>query len=121
MNSHHRLASLYEEWRLMSESEGDAIRSLAWQRVEHCQRVKADLRGRILSAMEDGGGVRGDAEEIRRHFSPVLQHLISLEIRNSEWLAAGRRKLEEERAGLNRKQRAMRQLRSSYGSVRATC
>lgn len=116
MSARNRLASLYEEWRLMSESEGDAIRTLAWQRVEHCQNVKADLREKILHAVETAGHGLSSPEEMRRQFRPVIEHLIGLEVRNSELLAIERNKLEVEREDLNRSQRTIRQLHGSYGA-----
>jgi hypothetical protein len=119
LDAHRHLASLYEEWRLMSESEGDAIRSLAWQRIEHCQSTKAGLRERIVRIVENAGGGEGFAEDLGRRFRPVLEHLIRLEQRNSEWLAAERRKLETEREGLNRDQRSIRRLQGAYGMAGA--
>ena len=116
MSARNRLASLYEEWRLMSESEGDAIRTSAWQRVEHCQNVKADLREKILHAMETTGHGLSSPEEMRHQFRPVLEHLIGLEVRNSELLAIERGKLEVEREDVNRSQRTIRQLQGSYGA-----
>ncbi len=116
MNAHHRLAALYEEWRLMTESEGDAIRSLAWQRVEHCQRIKANLRERIVEASEHAAREVDSAEAVRHRFQPVLEHLIELEVRNNEWLATERRNLEMEQGELNRSRRTIRQLRGTYGS-----
>lgn len=101
----------------MTESEGDAIRSLAWTRVEHCQHVKAELRQKIVDALDVAGDGAGSAEEIRERFRPVLEHLIELELRNSEWLAAERRKLEQEQESLNRSRRTIRQLHGSYGSA----
>jgi hypothetical protein len=115
MNARARLASLYEEWRLMTESEGDAIRSLSWSRIEHCQHVKAGLKERILETIEAADGP-ASAEKLHRELRPVLEHLISLELRNSEWLEAGRLKLEAEQAGLNRHRRVVQQLQGSYGS-----
>jgi hypothetical protein len=116
MNAHHRLAALYEEWRLMTESEGDAIRSLAWQRVEHCQRIKTNLREQIVEACEHAAHEVDSAEAIRQRFRPILEHLIGLELRNSEWLAAERRNLEVEQEELNRSHHTIRQLRGTYGS-----
>jgi hypothetical protein len=116
MNAHHRLTALYEEWRLMTESEGDAIRSLAWPRVEHCQRIKANLRERILEASEHAAREVDSAEAVRHRFQPVLEHLIELEVRNSEWLANERRNLELEQGELNRSRRTIRQLQGTYGS-----
>lgn len=113
------LAALYEEWRLMSESEGDAIRSLAWPRIEHCQSAKVGLRERIVQLVEKAGGGQTFAEDLGRRFRPVLEHLIHLELRNSEWLAVERQKLESEREGLNRNQRSIRRLQSAYGAAGA--
>jgi hypothetical protein len=115
IDAYRHLASLYEEWRLMSESEGDAIRSLAWQRIEHCQSAKAGLRERIVQLVEQAGGEQHLAENLSRRFRPALEHLIQLELRNSEWLAVERQKLEAEREGLNRDQRSIRQLQGAYG------
>ncbi len=119
MNAHHRLAALYEEWRLMTESEGDAIRSLAWQRVEYCQRIKANLQEKIVEASEHAAHAVHSAEAIRQRFRPVLEHLIELERRNNEWLAVERRKLEVEQGEMNRSNRTIRQLRGTYGSLPA--
>ena len=99
----------------MSESEGEAIRSLAWQRVTQCQQVKAGLRDQILQAIESAGSEQGSPEDIRRRFRPVLEHLINLEARNSAWLAAERAKLEQEREENTRSQRQLRQMQGSYG------
>jgi hypothetical protein len=115
MSSRNRLAALYEEWRLMSESEGEAIRSLAWQRVNQCQQVKAELRDQILQVMESAGTEQGSPEDIRRQFRPVLEHLIHLETRNSQWLAVERAKLEVERDENSRSQRHLRQVQGAYG------
>lgn len=113
------LAALYEEWRLLSESEGDAIRSLAWPRLEHCQSAKVGVRERIGQLVEAAGGDQSFAEDLRRRFRPVLEHLIDLERRNSQWLAAQRQQLEAEREGLNRDQRSIRQLQGAYGGAGA--
>jgi len=117
MSAYHRLAALYEEWRLMTESEGDAIRSLAWQRVEHCQRIKAELRGKIVEVLGSAGAGLDSAEELCRRTRPVLEHLIELETRNDAWLAVERQKLEREQEELNRSRRAIRQLHGSYGTA----
>lgn len=115
MSSRRQLASLYEEWRLMSEAEGDAIRSSEWQRVNYCQNTKAELRSKILAAIEGADGNQRNAEALRHHFRPVLEHLISLEVRNGEWLAVERQKLVREQEALNRRQRSIRQIQGSYG------
>lgn len=121
MTTRNRLASLYEEWRLLSESEGDAIRSLVWPRVEHCQRAKAQLRDQIIRTLETAASGLTTGEEIRREFRPVLEHLIDLERRNSEWLQAERAKLETEQVDLNHRTRAVQRLRCTYGAgVRTT-
>ncbi len=114
MNARHRLAALYEEWRLMTESEGDAIRTLAWPRVEHCQRAKRELQERILKVGEATDSGQESPEELHRQLRPVLEHLIELETRNNEWLAAARHHLEREQDELNRSRFNMRQVHSSY-------
>ena len=114
MNLRNRLASLYEEWRLMSEAEGEAIRASAWHRVHHCQNTKADLQSKIVSTTEQLNAAAFSAEEIRHQFRPVLEHLISLEIRNNHLLDAGRTSLENERDQLDKSQRNLRQVRGAY-------
>jgi len=81
--------------------------------VEHCQNAKAELQSKILKAIEGAG--HDATEEIRLHFRLVLEHLVSLEVRNNEWLNAVRQKLEIERDGLYRSQRSLRQLHCTYG------
>lgn len=117
MSAYDRLAALYEEWRLMTESEGDAIRSQAWQRVEECQHAKATLRERIVEVLSAAGQGGPPAEELCRQLRPLLEHLIGLETRNNDWLAAGRRRLEQEQSELNRSRHAIRQVRGSYGAA----
>jgi len=118
MSSSNRLASLYEEWRLMSEAEGEAIRTSAWQQVHHCQNTKADLQSKIVSATEELNAALFSAEEIRQQFRPVLEHLISLEIRNNQLLGDGRAQLEHERDQLDKNQRNLRQIHGAYGGYR---
>jgi len=117
MNSRNRLASLYEEWRLMSEAEGEAIRTSAWQRVRHCQNTKAVLQTKIVSATEELNAAFYSAEEIRQQFRPVLEHLIHLEIRNNHLLGDERTQLENERDQLDKSQRNLRQVRGAYGGT----
>ena len=93
----------------------DAIRSLSWSRIEHCQNVKAGLKERILETIQ-AADRSSSAEELHRALRPVLEHLIGLEMRNSEWLEAGRLQLETEQAGLNRHRRVVQQLQGTYGS-----
>lgn len=100
----------------MSESEGDAIRSAAWQRVDQCQSVKAELRQRILHAIEAATDSRTTAEEMRLHFRPVLEHLISLEARNGQWLQEERSRLEAERDQLGRNHGNLRRIHHAYGA-----
>jgi hypothetical protein len=116
MKPRNRLASLYEEWRLMSEAEGEAIRTAAWQHVRHCQNTKADLQYKIVAATEELNAAFCSAEEIRQQFRPVLEHLINLEIRNNQLLGDGRTRLENERDQLDKSQRSLRQVRGAYGT-----
>lgn len=116
MNARTRLASLYEEWRLMSESEGDAIRSAAWPRVEHCQNVKTGLRQKILAAMEATDSGQSSPEDMRRHFRPILEHLIGLELRNSQLLESQHSRLEADRDQLGHHEHNLRRLHHAYGA-----
>ncbi len=116
MNARNRLASLYEEWRLISEAEGVAIRTLEWQQVRHCQNTKAVLQSKIVSTTEELNAAAFSAEEIRQQFRPVLEHLINLEIRNNQLLDDGRTQLENERDQLDKSQRNLRQVRGAYSA-----
>lgn len=116
MGSQNRLASLYEEWRLMSEAEGEAIRTSEWQQVHLYQNTKAELQAKIVDATQELNATTFSAEEIRQQFQPVLEHLISLEIRNNDLLGNERSQLESERDQLGKNQHNLRQIKSAYGS-----
>lgn len=116
MSSRNRLASLYEEWRLLSEAEGEAIRSSSWQQVHHCQNAKADIQSKIVSTTDELHSASYSAEDISGQFRPVIEHLITLEIRNNQLLGTERSQLESERDQLDKNQRNLRQIRGAYGS-----
>jgi len=115
MDFRDHLTSLYEEWRLMSEVEGEAIRSASWNEVQRCQGSKALLQTQIVSATEELNMSSLTPEEIRNQFRPILEHLINLEIRNNQLLGETRSQMETERDQLDKKQRNLRQIKSAYG------
>lgn len=116
MSASSRLNALYEEWRLMSEAEGQAIRSEAWVQVARCQGVKSELQRQILEAVggPDDSERSASSEELRARFGNTIRKLIELEHRNSSWLEECRQRKDTERAGEQVKQRSLGRLKDAY-------
>src|SRR6185436_14511338 len=53
MNASSQLRSLYEQWRLLTEQEGTAIRAADWTRVGECQSEKKRLQPHIQKADDE--------------------------------------------------------------------
>ena len=108
MTSAEELHALYEQWRQLSRSEGEAIRVAAWTQVEHCQQAKAQLQPRISEV-----AARHDAEAYEREFRPVIAALIQLEKQNREVLQAQRQVARHQKDELDQASRHLRQIHRS--------
>jgi hypothetical protein len=115
------LVVLYEEWRVLSEEEGHAIKFAAWSQVDQCQDAKRELQDKIIQAadMQKYARCRSlDQEQIPREAREQLAHLITLELRNQELLNTQLRKAQKQKAILDKSQQNLRQVHRAYVSER---
>jgi len=85
------LRAYYEQWRSLTEAEGEAIRSGLWQQVGQLQESKRQLQEMILSATRElraecaRCGV--DAAVVEQQLHSLVEQLVQLESRNGQSLA----------------------------------
>ncbi|HEY2952439.1 MAG TPA: hypothetical protein VGK40_07650 [Verrucomicrobiae bacterium] len=118
MNAENELLKLYRQWAALSEAEFEAIRNRAWLRLDECQEKKKLLQVEIERAT---GAARQELQMaglapdvIARRFQPVVEQLISLELKNTKALnvrqhEAGQQQLELQQASLH-----LRQIHRAY-------
>lgn len=109
MNPSDELAALYQQWRRLTESEGQAIRAAIWPQVDQCQAAKLALQPRISEV----SSVLDPAVHEQR-FRPVVEELMQLERRNRELLQAQRQIAQMQKDELDHAGRNLRQLHRSY-------
>ena len=109
MTSADELSALYQQWRSLTEDEGEAIEAGAWTNVEQFQIAKARLQPRIVEVSQ-----RLDAATHEQHFRKVVEELIRLERRNNALLHSQRQAAETQKQELDRASRHLRQLHKSY-------
>ena len=109
MNPPDELAALYQQWRRLTESEGQGIRAANWPQVEQCQAAKLALQPRIT---EVSSGLDPIFHEQR--FRPLIEELMQLERHNRELLQAQRQIAQQQQDELNHAGRNLRQLHRSY-------
>jgi hypothetical protein len=118
------LRGLYQEWKEITENEGLAIRSSDWHEVRDRQSAKLLLQRRIISATaalkrEVAEGLH-DREEVESEFRTIIDDLIKLEKRNSQWLMDQRRLAELQRnEALSQAQERYERQISAHGSSSA--
>lgn len=109
MSSADELSALYEQWRGLTQDEGEAIEAGAWANVEQFQAAKARLQPRITEVSQ-----RLDAAAHERQFRAVVDELMQLERRNSALLQRQRKAAEQQKQELDRASRTLRQIHKSY-------
>ena len=109
MTSADELSALCQQWRSLTEDEGEAIEAGAWANVDQFQTAKARLQPRIVEVSQ-----RLDAATHARHFREVVEELMQLERRNSALLHSRRQAAETQKQELDRTSRHLRQLHKSY-------
>lgn len=112
------LMSLYEDWRAWSQVEGDAILTMDWTRVEQCQGAKKELQGAIARRTQDAQEELrlqgGNPQVLEGPIRAVVNELISLEMRNQEYIGAQRVALEKERVEIDEGGRRVAKIHKSY-------
>jgi hypothetical protein len=120
MTAHTTLLSLYEQWRLQTETEGEAIRVHDWSKVNACQQTKHELKPLIqdwTGAARREQSHRGDKLKLLdKELRGILQELIQAEKRNQKWLAQQQAAWQTRRGELQQTVRNLRRLRQSYAS-----
>jgi len=109
MTPAEELSALYEQWRRLTQSEGQAIEAASWTQVEQYQAAKARLQPRITEVSQ-----RLEAPAHARQFRAVVEGLMELERRNSALLQRQRRAAEQHQQELDRTSRNLRQIHKSY-------
>jgi hypothetical protein len=103
------LHALYQQWRRLTEEEGQGIAASDWGQVEQCQSAKARLQPRIVEVSQ-----RLAPSVHQLQFQPVVAQLLELERANRVRLDAQRGDAQARRQELDRATRHLRQLHLSY-------
>lgn len=103
------LSALYQQWRSLTEDEGEAIEAGDWTSVEQFQATKARLQPRIIEVSQ-----RLDVATHERQFRAIVEELMQLERRNSASLQGRRQAANEQMRELDKASRHLRQLHKSY-------
>lgn len=117
MRSATNLWDLYEQWKRLTEKEGEAIRTANWLEVRRCQKAKQQLQSGIIKVTdglktECSNELQNDQlnSQIRRH----VNELIQLETRNHSILGQCMAKLQNERGTLEETSNRLKKVRKSY-------
>lgn len=118
MNAKQQLLAAYQSWEQLTQGEGDAIKADDWARVRQFQQNKHGLQKEIIhlteaaqaECIETGIDPKGFEREMRR----IINGLIALESRNSEWLSSRRCAAEATRAELDQASHNLRRVQKSY-------
>jgi hypothetical protein len=114
MSARQDITNLLEQWRRLTEAEGEAIRTGAWPSVKELQGAKAGLQRDINAAMEKWKRENPGAAPWKHPFRREVDRLISLEVRNSELLAQQQQRLQLEKASSDRALLTLRRVQGSY-------
>lgn len=118
MIAQKNLVEAYQTWEQLTQAEGAAIQSDDWSRVQQCQQTKQGLQRKIIHLTEAAqaecidAGV--DQKSLEREVRRIINHLISLESRNSELLAGRRDAAEAAKADLDQAAHNLRRVQKSY-------
>jgi len=117
VNWHNQIICLYEEWRGLTEREGEAIQHSDWPSVSACQAAKDTLQKRIIASEEALDLCIASAQwrEIEDQVRGLLSELMALEQRNSRLLAGQRQKASESQAELGAARQQLRGVQRAYG------
>ena len=112
----------YEQWRTLTEAEGDAIHSGLWKKVEQLQETKRQLQELILGATRElrvecaRAGV--DAAAVEQQLHGLVEQLVQLESRNGQSLAEQLHQTQAQLQQLDAAGRNLNQIRRAYGHAR---
>ena len=121
MSAQQELRRAYEQWRALTESEGQAIRAAQWSQVAVCQAEKRLLQTQIKAAgteLQRELSATTNRVAIEREFDLIVDELLVREIENSKFLAGQRQQAEQQESQLYQACRQLRQIHQAYGTER---
>ena len=120
MSAKDFLFDLYQQWRGLSEAEGEAIQCCNWTALSDCQKTKSQLQETIthwtIRAREECAAQHRNWVEVEGELRAVIGQLILLEQCNSEWLGEKQRVAKARHSELNQSARNLRRLQGAYVS-----
>jgi hypothetical protein len=118
MNARNELLGVYQQWRQLSETEGEAIQASDWRRVDACQSAKQSLQPLIIKftgeAQEDWVRAGIDKSVMEREIRAVVDDLIRLEHRNGEWVCRQQTAARSQECELEKSTRNLSRVQRSY-------
>ncbi len=120
MSAKTDLLEAYESWRQWSEAEGSAIYRQDWPRVSECQAAKLQLQSLIVRKTELAQNEMAkqgfDWKDLLPKLRGVMNHLMTLETRNSRILDQIREGVLAQKAEIEAVGQNLRRVQRSYGS-----
>lgn len=122
MSARLDLLELYEQWRIWTRREGEAIEQGIWAQVNLCQDAKLKLQLDIVSvtdrwhreAQAQGKPPPTGDAQLRR----VLDELIRMEMHNADVLADKRKQATVERDSMEQSKSRLRGIAKAYAPSR---
>jgi hypothetical protein len=105
-------ASLYAEWRALTQAETNAIENESWDQLLRLQQAKADLKARIQLAESPAGPGFGTPS---RDCRSMIGELLRMEQHNLNLIAQRREAHEAEQAALQRAKLNLQRFRKGLG------
>jgi len=123
MSAKSELFDAYESWRQWSEAEGAAIHRQDWARVSECQAAKLQLQTVIVKKTELAQSELAkqgfDWKDLLPKLRGVMNHLMTLETRNSRILDQIRQGIQAQKAEMETVGQNLRRVQRSYGSAQS--
>ena len=118
MTPQETLNALYEEWRVLTAREAEAITAGAWDRLAQQQAAKAALQPKIVAASDRLAATRSISPQqhsaAESHLRGLVTELISMEQANQRLLRAAQNRAVDQRESLDAASRHLRQIHRSY-------
>ncbi|HUI06980.1 MAG TPA: hypothetical protein VL486_08220 [Verrucomicrobiae bacterium] len=116
------LRAYYEQWRSLTEAEGEAIRGGAWQQVAQLQETKRQLQQLILGATRELRAECArcgmDAAVVEQQLRSLIEQLVQLESRNGQCLAEHLHQCHGQLQQLDLAARNLSHIRRAYSPAR---
>jgi hypothetical protein len=118
MSAEQQLHEAYKEWRRLSETEGEAIRTRNWLLVADCQKALQQLQPLIFrhtgAAQEEWTRLGLDRAARENQLRTLVTELIEIESRNRELLQRMQQEAQAQVGQLERASHTLRQVQRFY-------